>query len=85
MTTVPELVEAIRAVYQHCPVGSGLHIVVDDENIETHDILWCIKHAIPEIENEAERAACERCAQLLLVASKSQRKRAIRKYHYEGG
>lgn len=65
--------EAIKEVYKYHSAGSGLHIVLDDLNTETHYIKWCIKNSIPQIENEAERKACERCAKLLLKVSEVER------------
>ena len=65
--------EAIKEVYKYSLSGSALHIVLDDMNTETHYIKWCIKNSIPQIENEAEREACERCAELLLKAKKIDR------------
>lgn len=65
--------EAIREVYKYSSAGSGLHIVLDDLNTETHFIKWCIKNSIPKIENKAEREACEKCAKLLLKVREIER------------
>ncbi len=69
-----KIVDSIKEVYKYSLAGSGLHIVLDDFNVERDDIKWCIKHSIPQIENESERKACERCAKLLLKVSKRKRR-----------
>lgn len=44
---------AIKAFYQHpeCGVGGPLHIVIEDNNVETHHIEWCMS---PERNLEAD-------------------------------
>lgn len=44
----PEIREAARAVYDvYCFNGAGgaMHVVVDDWNVEDHDIDWCLDNA----------------------------------------
>lgn len=72
--------EAILEVYKYSSVGSGLHIVLDDESVEDEHIKWCLKEAIPEIENIDERIACERCAELLLQVPVKERERIVYGY-----
>ena len=75
-----QILRAIREVYKYNGVGSGLHIVIDDENIEDEAIVWCLENSIPEIENEAERTACEVCAKLLLGVTYDERSRIMDRY-----
>jgi hypothetical protein len=60
------LKEAIRKVYAFSGVGSALHIVLDDINVEDHHITWCIENSIPELDDPREKNACVQCALLLL-------------------
>lgn len=75
--------KAIIKVYEYSAVGSGLHIVLDDENVEDSDILWCLENSIPSIENEEERNICQKCAELLLAMPLKDRERVVRSYGRE--
>lgn len=75
--------EAIKIVYNYSAVGSGLHIVLDDENVEDSHIRWCLENSIPEIKNALERCACEMCAELLLRLPLSAREQLIHSYGRE--
>ena len=75
-----QTLRAIAEVYKYHGAGSGLHIVLDDENVEDDSIVWCIENSIPEIENEAERKACEVCAKLLLELTYEERKKIMEFY-----
>ena len=77
ITPIEQAIQAIKEVYKYCGVGSGLHIVLDDENIEDHHIVWCLENSIPQIENDAERQACEVCAKLLLGLTYSEREQIM--------
>ena len=72
------IIQAIRKVYKYSHTGSALHIVIDDNNASRRDIKWCIKNTIPLIEDEEERKACERCAEMLLCVRKSTREYCIK-------
>lgn len=74
---------AILEVYRYSCVGSGLHIVLDDENIEDFHIEECLAESIPEIADEKERRACERCAKLLLQIPVKQREKIVHGYGRE--
>lgn len=80
-----QLKKAIRRVFDYSAVGSGLHIVLDDENVEDHHIQWCIENAIPEIKNIRERRACEKCAYLLLKFPVEEREKIVHGYGREWG
>lgn len=75
--TVPFLIEECRKYYAlpDNGVGGSLHIVLDDDNIENHHIQWCIEHAQEKGDVEGVRLG-----NLLLKASKTQRKRLVKSY-----
>ena len=77
-----KLKAAIRLVYDYSSVGGGLHIVLDDGNVEDYHIEWCMKEAIPTYPwlDEAGRRACERCARLLLETPLEERQRIVDEY-----
>lgn len=77
--------KAILEVYKYSCVGSGLHIVLDDENVENNHIEWCLNNSIPEIENPEERNACESCAELLLQLTVKERERIVHGYGRKWG
>lgn len=70
-----ELVEIIYSKYNNA--GGALHIVLDDDNLEDHNIQWCIDNSIAKIENEDEKKIYLECAKLLLKLSYSSRKRLL--------
>ena len=67
------LVCKIKRLYELNGVGSALHIVLDDENIEDHHISWCLQESIPQVENGEERVLCEEIANELLTMTESER------------
>lgn len=75
--------EAIQLVYSYSAVGSGLHIVLDDENVEDEHIKWCLENSVPEIKSKRERTACEKCAELLLQIPLASRKLLVESYGRE--
>lgn len=74
---------AILRVFSFSAVGSALHIVLDDENVDDSHIKWCIKETIPEIEDDEARTACEECADILLWMDKKSRKKVVHDYGRE--
>ena len=71
--------ELIKIIYsQYNCVGGALHIVLDDNNIESYNIIWCIKNSINEIKDEKEKGIYMECAKLLLKLSYSSRKRLLK-------
>lgn len=75
--------EAIQLVYSYSAVGSGLHIVLDDENVEDEHIKWCLENSIPDIKSEREKNACRKCAELLLQIPLTSRKQLVEGYGRE--
>jgi hypothetical protein len=73
---IRELIDIIYDEYS-C-VGGALHIVLDDYNIESDHIQWCIDNSISELTNEEEKKIYTECAELLLQLSYSSRKRLLR-------
>jgi hypothetical protein len=63
----------IAAVYEESCVGGGLHIVVDDGNVEANHIVWCI-------QNNSLTTAEMACATALLDLSVEQRLAALAFY-----
>lgn len=63
-----ETIELIKQIYKKYPSGGALHIVLDDDNVEDSDILWCLKNSIPDEEfcKAEDRALFEKCATNLL-------------------
>ena len=76
------LKNAIRLVYSYSAVGGGLHIVLDDGNVEDHHIQWCIEEAIPDYPwvDEIGQRACIECARLLLKTPLTDRERIVNEY-----
>ena len=46
--------------------GGPLHIVLDDCNVDTHSIKWCMENTIPEEEDIVVRICSEKLCELLL-------------------
>ena len=63
-----ETIELIKQIYKKYPSGGALHIVLDDDNVDDSDILWCLKNSIPDEEfcKAEDRALFEQCATNLL-------------------
>lgn len=47
-----DALELIEGVYDVSPVGGVMHIVLDDRNLETEHILYCVKLAAEHLERE---------------------------------
>jgi hypothetical protein len=73
------IIDLIREIYKKHSGGGALHIVLDDGNIETHHIQWCIDNAILNHEfcTPEDESLYLECAQRLLKMTKGQRGRAI--------
>lgn len=50
------VVPLIAAVYERCPVGGRLHIVVDDWNLDDEDIAYCLGNDIPDVDRKCGEA-----------------------------
>lgn len=75
--TVPFLIEECRKYYAlpNNGVGVSLHVVLDDANTEDEDIRQCIIEAAAQSDIEGLKLC-----QLLLKASKTQRKKLVKNY-----
>ena len=66
--TVPEVLPLVQTIYaRHC-AGCCLHIVLDDGNVDDDEVQFCLDRAVT-----AGHADCQRCAELLVRMSKTQR------------
>lgn len=74
---VRELSAAIDEIYEFSGVGSGLHIVLDDWNLEDSHVLFCRDWCESHLDNDDELAACRKCADLLLRATIEERASAL--------
>jgi hypothetical protein len=66
------VVPLIDAVYDDGGVGGGLHVVVDDWNLEDEHLIWCLGQGLSEDERQ--------CAEALLALSLEQRAAALAIY-----
>lgn len=70
----------VDAVYEFSCVGGNAHIVVDDWNLEDHNIRWCLDTALAENVHEAgvEQLDAERaCLEALLALTAAERASAM--------
>ena len=77
-----ETIKLIKRIYKKEPVGGALHIVLDDENVADHHILWCLQNSIINEEycDKLDRALFEQCAvNLLKLGTKGRRLYCINK------
>lgn len=71
-----ETIDLIKQIYKKEPVGGALHIVLDDDNVADHHILWCLQNSIinEEFCEKADRELFEKCAvNLLKLGTKGRR------------
>lgn len=77
-----ETIKLIKRIYKKDPIGGALHIVLDDDNVADHHILWCLQKTITNEEfcNKADRKLFEQCAvNLLKLGTKGRRLYCINK------
>ena len=67
---IDNLVDVICDKYY---AGGPLHIVLDDFNVDTGSIKWCMENTIPKEENIAVKLCSEKLCELLLSLSLEQR------------
>lgn len=74
-----EIIQKAKAYYKKPgnSVGGRLHIVLDDGNIRDSDIEWCINYAKEQNDVDAVEIG-----NLLLKASKTERRKIIRADYY---
>jgi len=75
--------ELIAAVYEWSCVGGNAHVVIDDFNLETHNIKYCIQYnkdnpRESDADNPgAEQAVTDECLQALLALTIDERASAL--------
>lgn len=60
---IDNLVDAIYNIYY---VGGPMHIVLDDCNVDSNSIKWCMENTIPKEEDIVVRICSEKLCELLL-------------------
>ena len=63
----------VRAIYEYNYVGGHMHIVLDDCNVDTNSIKWCMENTIPKEEDIVVRICSEKLCELLLPLTLEQR------------
>ena len=63
----------VDAIYNYNSVGGPMHIVLDDCNIDTQSIKWCMENSIPKEEDIVVRICSEKLCELLLSLSLEER------------
>lgn len=78
---IEETIETIKQIYKKYSTGGALHIVLDDDNTDDEDILWCLQNSIPNEEfcKKQDREMFERCAINLIKINENRRKYIIQK------
>lgn len=74
-------IELARKVYDFSGVGGPLHVVLDDENVETHHIKWCIENANTYSDSPEETDAARVCGEHLLTMSMTQRRKLVGRHY----
>lgn len=78
----------IAQIYENHCTGGMLHIVLDDWNIEDHNIRWCLDEAITEAANGGyggdihpdDLALMRRCGEAMLALTEEERASALALY-----
>ena len=70
------MIEPCRAYYGEHAAGGSLHIVLDDGNLEDHNVDFCIEYA----EKEGDGAGLA-LARLIRSASRTQRQKLYNNYN----
>lgn len=78
----------IAQVYENHCTGGMLHIVIDDWNIEGHNIRWCLDVAMAEAANGGhgddihpdDLALMRRCGEAMLALTEDERASALALY-----
>ena len=78
---IEDTIQIIKEIYKKYSTGGALHIVLDDDNIEDEDILWCLQNSIPDEEfcEKQDRKMFEQCAINLIKINENRRKNVIQK------
>ena len=67
---VKDLVDLIQ---ERVSSGGPLHIVLEDDNIDTYSIKWCLENSIPEERDFVLKILCRELAKILLTLSLEER------------
>jgi hypothetical protein len=73
---IRRLVKVIERIYSFSGAGGGLHIVLDDWNIEDGDILWCMQYR-PGYRPDGLPLSERVCAKILLAMTIEERASAL--------
>lgn len=68
---IDNLVDVIYDISYYA--GGPMHIVLDDCNVDTKSIKWCMENSIPKEENIVVKLCTEKLCELLLPLSLEQR------------
>jgi hypothetical protein len=66
--TIPEVLDRFRAYHESEPVWGSLHIVLDDGNVDDSDVMFCVRYALENGDDEGAELA-----RILLKMSRTQR------------
>jgi hypothetical protein len=80
---VSEILEAIGDVYAQGDNGGGLHIVLDDGNVEDYWLAWCANEQPKTPYGKPLTDVERRCYDLLLPMSEQERGAVTAAYHGE--
>lgn len=53
---VDDAVRAVRDLYERHAAGGAMHIVTDDDNVEDHDVEWCLENLCEHEDDPATGA-----------------------------
>ena len=67
---VKDLVDLIQ---ERVSSGGPLHIVLEDDNIDTYSIKWCLENSIPKEKDAVLRIDCQELAEILLTLTLEER------------
>ena len=67
---IDNLVDALYNIHYD---GGPMHIVLDDCNVDTNSIKWCMENTIPKEDNIVVRICSEKLCELLLSLTLEQR------------
>jgi hypothetical protein len=80
-TDKEKLWDLMNRVYWVAPTGGGAHIVLDDQNIDTHSVEFCIPYTKENIDDPYEKRVTLECLEALLPLSEEDRLDVILEFH----
>ena len=63
----------VGRIQKRASSGGPLHIVLEDDNIDTHSIKWCLENSIPKEKDAVLRIDCQELAEILLTLTLEER------------